>query len=48
MGKHHFVKSIIESSISEVYIGTRDYNPDVNGSGIIDLEKVGLKLNMEF
>ena len=38
------VKSIIESSISEVYIGTRDYNPDVNGSGIIDLEKAGIKV----
>ena len=38
------VKSIIESSISEVYIGTRDYNPDVNGSGMIDLEKAGIKV----
>ena len=38
------VKSIIESSISEVYIGTRDYNPDVNGSGIIDLEKESIVL----
>ena len=41
------VKMIIENSISEVYIGIKDPNPKVNGNGIFELEKAGIKVTCD-
>ncbi len=38
------VKSIIENSISEVYIGIKDPNPDINGLGVEELKKAGIRV----
>ena len=37
-------KLIIENSISEVYIGTKDRNSRINGEGIEELKKAGIKV----
>jgi len=37
-------KAIIENSISRVYIGVKDPNPQIDGSGIVALEKAGIKV----
>ena len=37
-------KAIIENSISEVFIGVKDPNPKIDGSGILELEKYGIKV----
>ena len=41
---HPCTKAIIENSISEVYIGARDSNPKVDGEGVKELEKAGIKV----
>ena len=41
------IKAIIENSISEVYIGVKDPNPEINGSGVIALEKAGIKVTTD-
>ena len=38
-------KAIIENSISEVFIGSLDVNPLVNGSGVEELEKAGIRVH---
>jgi len=40
-------KIIIENSISEVYIGVKDPNPKIDGLGIIELEKAGIKVTVD-
>ena len=38
-------RTIIENSISEVFIGSLDINPLVNGRGVEELEKAGIKVH---
>ena len=38
------VEKIIKEGISEVYIGVRDLNPEINGKGIEELEKFSIKV----
>ena len=38
------VKAIIENSIDTVYIGIKDPNPEINGSGIEQLRHAGIKV----
>ena len=38
------IKAIIENSISSVFIGTKDPNPDIDGVGIEELEKAGIEV----
>ena len=39
-------KFIIENGIREVYISMKDPNPKVSGSGILELEKYGIQVNV--
>ena len=41
------IKAIIENSISEVYIGVKDPNPEINGNGIFELEKAGIRVTSD-
>ena len=41
------IKAIIENSISEVYIGVKDPNPEINGAGIEELKHAGNKVTTE-
>jgi diaminohydroxyphosphoribosylaminopyrimidine deaminase/5-amino-6-(5-phosphoribosylamino)uracil reductase len=41
------IKAIIENSISEVYIGVKDPNPKINGNGIFELEKAGIRVTSD-
>ena len=38
--------ALIENGISEVFIGTLDPNPDVNGKGVEELEKAGIVVHV--
>ena len=38
------VEKIIKEGISEVYVGVRDLNPEINGKGIEELEKFSIKV----
>ena len=38
--------ALIENGISEVFIGTLDTNPDVNGKGVEELEKAGIVVHV--
>ena len=40
-------KIIIENSIESVYIGAKDPNPEINGMGIKELEKYGIKVTTD-
>lgn len=40
-------KLIIENSIDSVYIGTKDLNPEINGNGINELKKHGIKVEYD-
>ena len=39
-------RTIIENSISKVYIGVADLNPHINGQGIEELKKAGIEVNV--
>ena len=41
------IKAIIENSISEVYIGVKDPNPEINGNGVFELEKAGIRVTSD-
>jgi len=40
-------KTIIENSITEVFIGVKDPNPEINGLGIEELQKAGIHVTSE-
>ena len=40
-------KTIIENSIASVYIGVKDPNPEINGSGIEELRHSGIKVSTD-